>query len=88
MRAVGFYEYGNADVLQVLDLPVVNAGEGEVRVRVHAAAINPTDILSRSGARKRPMGKTDTYANKHPLMARHMFLVWMSLVWLTRSAIM
>ena len=40
MRAVGFYEYGNADVLQVLDLPVVNAGEGEVRVRVHAAAIN------------------------------------------------
>ena len=32
MRAVGFYEYGNADVLQVLDLPVVNAGEGEVRV--------------------------------------------------------
>ena len=63
MRAVGFYEYGNADVLQVLDLPAVNAGEGEVRVRVHAAAINPTDILSRSGARKRPMGKTDTYAN-------------------------
>ena len=45
MRAVGFYEYGNADVLQVLDLPAVNAGEGEVRVRVHAAAINPTDIL-------------------------------------------
>ena len=67
MRAVGFYEYGNADVLQVLDLPAVNAGEGEVRVRVHAAAINPTDILSRSGARKRPMGKTDTYANKQPV---------------------
>ena len=67
MRAVGFYEYGNADVLQVLDLPVINAGEGEVRVRVHAAAINPTDILSRSGARKRPMGKTDTYANKQPV---------------------
>ena len=67
MRAVGFYEYGNADVLQVLDLPAINAGEGEVRVRVHAAAINPTDILSRSGARKRPMGKTDTYANKQPV---------------------
>ncbi len=67
MRAVGFYEYGNADVLQVLDLPAINAGKGEVRVKVHAAAINPTDILSRSGARKRPMGKTDTYANKQPV---------------------
>ena len=67
MRAVGFYEYGNADVLQILNLPAVDAGQGEVRVKVHAAAINPTDILSRSGARKRPMGKTDTYANKQPV---------------------
>ena len=64
MRAVGFYEYGTADVLQVLDLPELNAGPGEVRVKVHAAAVNPTDILSRTGARRGPMGKTDTYANK------------------------
>ena len=64
MRAVGFYEYGTADVLQVLDLPELDAGPGEVRVKVHAAAVNPTDILSRTGARRGPMGKTDTYANK------------------------
>ena len=88
MRAVGFYEYGNADVLQVLDLPAVNAGEGEVRVRVHAAAINPTDILSRSGARKDQWGKRIRMPINSPLMARHMFLVWMSLVLLTRSATM
>ena len=52
MRAVGFYEYGAADVLQVLDLPELNAGPGEVRVKVYAAAVNPTDILSRTGARR------------------------------------
>ena len=33
MRAVGFYEYGPAHVLQVLDLPELNAGQGEVRVK-------------------------------------------------------
>ena len=64
MRAVGNYEYGPAHVLQVLDLPELNAGQGEVRVKVYAAAINPTDILSRTGARRAPMGKTDAYANK------------------------
>ena len=57
MRAVGFYEYGPAHVLQVLDLPELNAGQGEVRVKVYAAAINPTDILSRTGARRAPMEK-------------------------------
>ena len=34
-------EYGNADVLQVLDLPAVNAGEGEVRVRVSRRCHKP-----------------------------------------------
>ena len=38
MRAVGFYEYGPAHVLQVLDLPELNAGQDDVRVKVHAAA--------------------------------------------------
>ena len=50
MRAVGFYEFGEPDVLQVIDVPEVEAGPGEVRVKVHAAAVNPTDIMSRDGS--------------------------------------
>src|ERR1700722_15177589 len=51
MRAVGLFTHGGPEVLQVVDLPEVQAGTGEVRMRVHAAAVNPTDVLVRSGAR-------------------------------------
>lgn len=43
MRAIGVTEFGGPDKLQVLDLPEPHAGPGEVRVRVHGAAVNPTD---------------------------------------------
>ena len=49
MRAVGFYETGGPEVLQVVDLPEPRAGEGEILVRVHAATVNPADTLMRSG---------------------------------------
>ena len=51
MRAVGLMTHGGPEVLQVLDVPEVHAGPGEVRIRVHAAAVNPTDILARDGSR-------------------------------------
>jgi NADPH2:quinone reductase len=51
MRAVGLFTHGGPEVLQVIDLPEVHAGPGQVRIRVHAAAVNPTDVLVRSGAR-------------------------------------
>ena len=51
MRAVGLMVHGGPEVLQVLDLPEVHAGTGEVRIRVHAAAINPTDLMWRNGSR-------------------------------------
>src|SRR5947209_7564689 len=44
MRAVGIPEAGDVDVLTVIDRPVREAGEGEVRIAVKAAAVNPTDI--------------------------------------------
>ncbi len=44
MRAVGIPEPGDPDVLAVIDREVREAGEGEVRIAVKAAAVNPTDI--------------------------------------------
>jgi NADPH:quinone reductase len=51
VKAVGLTEFGGPEVLCVLDLPEPQAGPGEVRIRVHAAAVNPTDTVLRSGAR-------------------------------------
>jgi NADPH2:quinone reductase len=50
MRAVGVTEFGGPEALQVLDISEPHAGPGEVRIRVHAATINPTDTGLRSGA--------------------------------------
>ena len=51
MRGVGLVEFGGPEVLQVVDLPEVHAGPGEVRIRVHAATVNPTDTGLRDGSR-------------------------------------
>lgn len=49
MRAIGLVKTGGPEVLEIIDLPEVIAVDEEVRVRVHAASINPTDILARNG---------------------------------------
>jgi NADPH:quinone reductase len=51
MRAVGVTEFGGPDVLHIVELPDPQAGPGELRIRVHAAAVNPTDTGLRAGAR-------------------------------------
>ncbi len=51
MRAVGLFTQGAPEVLQIIDLPEIHAGEGEVRIRVHAATVNPTDVGTRDGRR-------------------------------------
>jgi NADPH:quinone reductase-like Zn-dependent oxidoreductase len=43
--------HGGPEVLEVVDVPEVHAGPGQVRVRVHAAAVNPTDVGTRNGTR-------------------------------------
>jgi NADPH:quinone reductase len=49
MRAVTFSRLGGPEVMEVSDLPEPKAGPGEVRIRVAAATVNPTDISFRSG---------------------------------------
>jgi NADPH:quinone reductase len=50
LRAVVITKPGDLDVLEVADLPAREPGEGEVRIAVKAAAVNPTDIgLRRRG---------------------------------------
>ena len=51
MRAVGLLEHGGPEALQVVDVPAVSAGPGEVRIAVKAAAVNPTDTMARNGSR-------------------------------------
>lgn len=50
MRAIGLTEFGGPEVLRVMDLPDPVPGHGEIRIRVHAAAVNPTDTMLRVGA--------------------------------------
>ena len=49
MRAIGVQQFGGPDALEVLDLPEPHAGAGEVRLRVRAATVNPTDTGLRAG---------------------------------------
>lgn len=49
MKAVGFKNFGGPEVLEIMEVPEVYPGPGEVRIRNYASAVNPTDIVSRSG---------------------------------------
>jgi NADPH:quinone reductase-like Zn-dependent oxidoreductase len=49
-RAVAFHEYGDADVLRLVDLAKPEPSPGQVRVAVRAAGVNPVDAKIRSGA--------------------------------------
>ncbi|MCL2780969.1 MAG: NADP-dependent oxidoreductase [Actinomycetia bacterium] len=59
MRAIGLSEFGGPEVLRAMDLPAEPLGAGQVRVRVRAAAVNPTDTMLRAGRHgggERPAG--------------------------------
>src|SRR5712675_915615 len=49
MKAVRFDEYGDIDVLKVVDVPTPVPGPGQVLVQVKAAGINPGEAKIRSG---------------------------------------
>jgi NADPH:quinone reductase-like Zn-dependent oxidoreductase len=43
--------HGGPEALEIVDLPEIHAGPGQVRMRIYAAAVNPTDTLARNGSR-------------------------------------
>jgi NADPH:quinone reductase-like Zn-dependent oxidoreductase len=49
MKAVRFAEYGGADVLDVVEVPVPEPAAGQVLVQVKAAGINPGEAKIRAG---------------------------------------
>ena len=50
MRAVGVTEFGGPEALHVVDVPPEPLGPGQLRLRVTAAAVSPTDTHLREGA--------------------------------------
>lgn len=59
MKAIGHNHFGGPEVLEVVDLPDPVPGVGEMRIRVRAAAVSPTDTLRRAGIRALDGGPAD-----------------------------
>src|SRR5215211_2110949 len=57
MRAAGVTEFGGPEALHLVDVPAEPLGPGQVRLRVRAATVNPTDTYARNG----------TYAGRDPV---------------------
>lgn len=49
MRVVGSCSFGGPGVLKAVEVPIPEPGPGQVRIRVHHAAVNPTDLVLRAG---------------------------------------
>jgi NADPH2:quinone reductase len=56
MKAITYTQTGPAaDVLKQVDLPMPEAGAGEVRVRLRWSGVNPSDVKSRLGLRSKTL---------------------------------
>jgi NADPH:quinone reductase len=56
MRALVITKPGGPEVLSMEERPIPQPGPGEIRVRVHASALNRADLLQRRGAYPAPPG--------------------------------
>jgi NADPH2:quinone reductase len=50
MRAAVYTQHGDPSVIELVDRPIPEPGQGEVRIRIFVSGVNPTDWKSRSGA--------------------------------------
>jgi len=67
MRALAASRYGALNELRIVDLPVPDPGPREVRIRVHATALNPADYKVLTGTMK------FLHARNFPLIAGYDF---------------
>ena len=49
MRAIRVTAFGGPDVLTLAEVPDPPPGPGQIRVRVHAAGVNPVETYIRTG---------------------------------------
>ena len=49
MRAIRVHEFGGPEVMKLEEVPDLQAGPGQVLVRLHAAGVNPVDAYIRAG---------------------------------------
>jgi NADPH2:quinone reductase len=49
MRAITYTRTGDSSVLELVERPIPEPGDGDVRIRVLVSGVNPTDWKSRSG---------------------------------------
>jgi NADPH:quinone reductase len=54
MKAITFKDFGEADVLQLADVPTPEVRPADLLVRVHAAGVNRADLTHRRGGYGRP----------------------------------
>ncbi|TSE31306.1 Phthiocerol/phenolphthiocerol synthesis polyketide synthase type I PpsC [Tepidimonas thermarum] len=59
MQAIEISAYGAPEVLRLVQRPLPDAGEGEVRIRVSASGVNRPDVLQRRGLYAPPPGVSD-----------------------------
>ena len=57
-KTARFAEYGDPDVLRVIDMPAPTAGQGQVRVAVRAAGVNPIDAKTVEGLMRNEIALT------------------------------
>ncbi len=53
MKALVYKDYGGPEVMSLTDIPEPPTGQREVKVRVHAAGLNPLDFKVRNGLLRR-----------------------------------
>lgn len=49
MKTVLYHEFGDAEVMEVVECPLPRIKASEVLVKVHAASVNPKDVVMRQG---------------------------------------
>lgn len=50
VKIVRFHQFGEAEVLQLDELPLSEPGKGEVRIKVEAIGLNRAEVAFRQGA--------------------------------------